>query len=131
MFFIVDKNTRVVLRTSLTPFNVDESVQPPNGIVQLKGIENNTVPSFDPQTQKLVRSFTDDDATGTRTFRLQAVALSADELAVVAQASQDETERLAIKAVISDLRNGIGTATQRIQRVERACAYLLRQEVRR
>lgn len=131
MYFILNKNTREVVRRSETPFNIDDTIQPPSPMIQLKRVDVETKPTFDAATQKLVHNFTDNDAAFTRTFAYSVVALDTAERSTVTQQTQDETARLQIKAVIADVRNGVGTAVERLVRLEKAVAYLLRYEVRR
>jgi hypothetical protein len=129
MYFIVDKNTRALIRQSQTPFNIDETIQPDDPLIQLKQVDDPTVPTFDANTQKLVNSFADDDAAHTRTFKMVVAPLTQAEQAARQQALQDETTRQQIKAVYSDLKNGTGTASDRLLRIERAVAWLLRNAV--
>jgi hypothetical protein len=129
MYFIIDKNTREVIRRSTTPFNIDETIQPPAPFIQLKQVDDLTVPTFNPNTQKLSATFVDDDVAGTRTFKQIAVPLTQAELDANAKLAQDEATRQQIKTVYSDLRNGVGTAAERLVRLEKAVAYLLRNSV--
>ena len=131
MFFIINKTTRAVIRVSETPFNIDENVQPGGEVIQLKRVDDKTKPTFDPATQKLVKNFADDDKTFTRIFKWEVVSLTNGELAQRTQELQDEANRVQIKAVANDLKNGVGTNAERLVRLEKVVAYLLRNEVRR
>lgn len=131
MFYIINKTTRQLYRQSQTPFNIDETKQPEGDVIQLKQVIDASRPTHNPDTEKLVESIVDNDVAFTRTFRLVVAPLSAPEIAAVTQRNADETNRLQIKAVIADLRNGVGTAVERLTRLEKAVAYLLREEVRR
>lgn len=131
MFYIINKETRELIRRSETPFNIDATVQPPPPMIQLKRIDINTKPAFNAATQRLNYDFVDDDAVFTRTFSWSVVALTNGELTAATQAASDEASRVQIKAVIADLRNGVGTAAERLARIEKGLAYLLRGEVRR
>jgi hypothetical protein len=51
------------------------------------------------------------------------------ELDAKAQAAADETERQVLRGAYLDLKNGTGTQAERLRRVERAAAWLLRQYV--
>jgi len=126
MFFIINKTTRQVIRTSETPFNIDENVQPGGGVIQLKRIDDETKPNFDPATQKLVRNFVDDDSAFTRTFSFSVAQLTNGELAAATQAVQGETQRQQIKTLIDAFKNGTATNAQ----VQKAIAYLLKDAVR-
>lgn len=110
MFYIIDESTREVIRRSQTPFNIDESIKPPAGVVQLKHVVDETQPTFDPATHKLERTFTDDGVAGTRTFSFEAVPLTAGEAAAVQQLADDTAELDQIKTVYNAIRNGTGTA---------------------
>jgi hypothetical protein len=129
MYFIVDKNTRDLIRQSQTPFNIDETVQPPDPLIQLKQVDDPTLPTFDATTQKLVGSFVDDDLAHTRTFKMVVAPLTQAEQDSKTATLQDEATRQQIKAVYSDLKNGVGTASDRLLRLERAVAWLLRNAV--
>ena len=126
-YYILDKITRELKRESRTPFNIDPAVQPPAPYIQLVRVEDATQPAFDPATQKLARTFTDDDAAFTRTFHYVVAAMTAEEIAAYQKRQQDEATLNQIKAVYLDMKNGVGTNLERLQRVEKACAYLLRQ----
>jgi hypothetical protein len=132
MYYIVKKATRELIRQSDRPFNVDETVQPEDTTtIQLKHVEDNTGPAYDPATQKLEREFVDDDAAFTRTFRYKVVAMTTAEQTAYQQGLADETERQQIKSIYQDLKNGTGTTAARLARVEKVCAWLLRDAVRR
>lgn len=126
MFFILHSVTRVLVRTSSTPFNVDEAVQPPAPHIQLKRVDDNTQPAFNAATHKLQRTSVDDDVAFTRTFIWQAVALTQQEINANTQAATDAATLVTIRNVYNDLRNGVGTAAERLVRIERAVAWLLR-----
>lgn len=128
-YYIVHSQTREVVRTSREPFNIDPSVQPPARYLQLVRVDDATVPAYDPATQKIVRQFTDDDNAFTRTFYNAVVAMTAEEQAAYQKRLQDKATLNQIKAVYLDMKNGVGTAGERLQRVEKACAWLLRQHV--
>lgn len=129
-YYILDSTTRVIIRQSHAPFNIDEGIQPPPPLIQLKRIDNDTLPTFDPATEKVVRTFTDDDLLFTRTFFWQVTALTPEEVAAFQQRQQDDATLQIIRSVYQDLRNGVGTATERLTRVERAVAWLLRESAR-
>lgn len=124
-YYIVNADTRALIRTSRTPFNVDEDIQPPAPYIQLKHVDG-VRPAFDPATQKLVQNIVDDDVAHTRTYGWSIVALSQAELDALAQQAQDAATLIIIRNVYQDLRNGVGTAAERLQRLERAVAWLLR-----
>ena len=130
MYFIINRKTRELIRTSQTPVNVDETVNEFGDLIQLKRVENNTQPAFKSATQKLNRISTDDDVAFTRTFTWEVVSLTQPELDAIAEQTASEATRQQIKAVYTALRNGTGTATERIVRIERAVAWLLRNEVK-
>jgi hypothetical protein len=52
--------------------------------------------------------------------------LEAAWLEVVAENEADATEETQVKAVLQDLKNGVGTTAQRLTRAERAIIYLFR-----
>lgn len=120
MYLILDKNTREVLERNDSPFGNDPALQPPDPLIQLTEVRDNTVPPFDKRIQKLDWQFTDDDAAFTRNWGYVVVPLSQQEL-------DDIAERQQVKTVIQDLRNSTGSNAQRITRCERVLVYLLRQ----
>lgn len=128
-YYIIHSQTREVVRTSREPFNIDPSVQPPAPYLQLVRVDDATVPAYDPATQKIVRQFTDDDNAFTRTFYNAVVAMTVEEQAAYQKRLADEATLNQIKAVYLNMKNGVGTAGERLQRVEKACAWLLRQYV--
>lgn len=130
MFYIINSNTREVVRESRTPFNIDPAIQPPPPFLQLRRVIDETQPTFDPATEKLVREFVDDDAAGTRTFRQVVAPMTADEIAAYQRRQADAAELEQLRLVYNDLKNGVGTAAERIQRVERVCAWLLKDYAR-
>lgn len=130
MYYIINKTTRALIRQSQTPFNIDENVQPPDPAIQLKRIDDDTMPALNPATQKIVRQFTDDDTAFTRTFHNVVTAMTDAEITAYAEAQQAETTRLQIRAAYIALTNGTGTNVERLQRLERAVAWLLRQVVK-
>jgi hypothetical protein len=129
-YYIVNRDTRALVRESSTPFNIDESVQPDPPLIQLKRVDDDTRPAFDPATQKLVRIFTDNDAAFTRTWSWQVQAKTQAEMDAYQLEQQDAATLVIIRNVYQDLKNGVGTAVQRLERCERALAWLLRQHVR-
>ena len=130
MYYIINKLTREVIRESHTPFNIDETVQPSDPLIQLKRVDVDTTPAFDPATQKIVRQFADNDAAFTRTFSNVVVAMTRAEKDAYALRQSDSAELVQLRAVYNDLKNGVGTATQRTVRLEKCVAWLLREYVR-
>lgn len=129
-YYIVNMNTRELVRTSHSPFNIDEAVQPPSPLIQLKRVDNDTVPSFNAATQKVIRSSIDNDTLFTRTFYFEVVSLSQAEIDANQLNQTDEATRILIKNGYMDLKNGAGTTAERAARLERAVAWLLRQYVK-
>ena len=125
-FYIIHSVTRAVVRTSSTPFNVDEAVQPPAPHIQLRRIDDDTLPAVNAATHKLERTFTDNDMAFTRTFIWQVVALTQAEIDANTLAAQDAATLVIIANVYAALKNGTGTAAERLVRLERAVAWLLR-----
>lgn len=128
LFYIVHKGTREVVRQSPKPFNSDESVQPHPPLIQLKRVEDETVPVYDESREKLVQNFVDDDNAGTRTFIWEVAPLSQEEINAYAKRQTDAETLEQLRAVYQDLKNGAGTSSVRIARLEKICAYLLRHE---
>jgi hypothetical protein len=129
-YFIVHSTTREVANVSSTPFNIDESVQPPAPYLQLKRVDNDTIPAFNIATQKLVRIFTDNDTLFTRTFSWSVVAKTQAEIDAYNLEQDDNNTLTVIRNNYQALINGTGTATDRLVRCERGLAYLLRLLVR-
>ncbi len=126
MYFIINKSTRELIRQSQSPFNIDDKVQPPLPAFQLKGVEDATVPAFDANTHRLNRTFVDDDTAATRTFKNEVVPLTAPQLAAIAKRISDEAQRQQIKTIYAALVAGTGTAAERLVRLEKSVAYLLK-----
>lgn len=126
-YYIIHSETREVIRTSREPFNIDPSVQPPAPYLQLVRVDDATVPAYDPATQKIVRQFVDDDNAFTRTFYNAVAQMTAEEQAAYQKRLADEAKLQTIRQHYNDLKNGVGTNLERLVRVERACAWLLRQ----
>lgn len=129
-YYIIDSNTREVVRESRTPFNIDPAIQPPDPYLQLVRVDDDRRPAFDEATQKLVREFVDDDAAFTRTFRFVVAPMTAEEIAAYQRRQADTAELQQLRAVYQDLQNGVGTSTERMRRVERVCAWLLKDYAR-
>ena len=127
MYYIIHSQTREVVRQSKQPFNIDPAIQPPAPYLQLVRVDDATVPAYDPATQKLERQFVDDDQAFTRTFFNAVVAMTAEERAAYQQRQADEQTLQMIRQHYNDLKNGVGTNLERLQRVERGLAWLLRQ----
>lgn len=128
-YYIVHSISRAVVRESRFPFNVDENIQPPAPHIQLKRVDNDTVPNFNPATQKTIRSFVDNDSAFTRTFSWQVVAKTQQEMDEFQRQTQDAATLQIIRDVYQDLKNGVGTAAERLTRVERAVAWLLKDNI--
>lgn len=124
-YYIIDSNTREVVRESRTPFNIDPAIQPTAPHIQLRRVIDETVPPFDPATEKLVREFVDDDAAFTRTFRQVVAPMTAEEIAAYQRRQADAAELEQLRAVYQALKDGTGTSAERLRRVERVCAWLL------
>ena len=130
MFYIINKTTRELIRESATPFNVDEAVQPDAPLIQLKLVRDDTKPAYDAATEKLVQTTVDDDAAFTRNVKWVKQAMTPAEVTAYQQKQTDAATLQTIKSVYSDLKNGVGTAGERLVRLERAVAYLLRESVK-
>ncbi len=130
MYLIIKKDTNEVVKKSDAPFNADESIQPPPPLVQLKVIRDETKPGYDAANEKLVLTHKDDFKLLTRTYFFEKAVLSSEEKALITQASADETTRQQVKTVYAALKAGTGTATQRLVRIEKAVAYLLKDLVK-
>lgn len=130
MFYIVDKITRQLIRTSKERINIDESVNEFGDLIQLRHVEDANIPAFDKATHKLQRNVADDDVAYTRTFSYVAVPLTQAELDANAATNAEETTRTQIKTAITAMRNGTGTASERLARIERAMVFILREFVR-
>ena len=127
MFYIINKLTRELIRTTSNPVNVDESVNEWGDVIQLKRIDDNTLPAFNSATQKLVRISTDNDAAHTRTFSWSVVALTQAELDEIAEKAADTNRRTQAQNMLTALENGTITAAQQRQ----VLAFLLRRELKR
>ncbi len=119
MYYIINKNTRQTVRESLTPFNIDESVQPQSPLVQLKRADQNELPAFNPLTEKLSYIFTDNDVKKSRTFSYSVKALTVEEIADAAKRKLENDEKIQILLILPDLKNGTGTSVIRQARIER------------
>lgn len=124
MFYIINKDTRQLIRQSESPFNVDESVQPPLPQIQLRHVEDENIPVFNEATEKLNRIFTDDDINFTRTFSYEVVAKTVQEQAEHQARVNDGLERAAAKAELPAMANSTGSAIARQERLERVVLRL-------
>lgn len=118
-FYTVNTQTGETVKTSPAPFNVDENVQPDPPFVQLKRVDDNTVPVYAEATHKLVRSVTDSYQAHTRTFYNEVVEKTQAEKNAYQQRLADDADRAAAKAVLLDMKNGVGTQTVRTTRLEK------------
>jgi hypothetical protein len=105
-------------------------VQPPAPYLQLKRVDDDTIPAFNIATQKLVRIFTDNDTLFTRTFSWSVVAKTQAEIDAYNLEQSDNNTLTVIRNNYQDLINGTGTNLERLVRCERGLAYLLRLLVR-
>ena len=82
-------------------------------------------PAYDPNTSKVVKSnsISVNEHIKTKTV----VPLSSEELQVISRRNQQQTDIEAIKNAMTALKNGEGTAVERLARVERACVWLLKE----
>ncbi len=80
--------------------------------------------------ERIEKYFEDDDEALTRTFKKRAVPLSQSQIDRRTQREADQAERQTLKAHYQDLKNGAGTAAERLQRVERMLAHVIRHEMR-
>lgn len=130
MFYIVDKTTRQLIRTTTERVNIDESVNEFGDLIQLRHVEDAKLPAFDKATHKLQRNVADDDKAFTRTFSYVAVPLTNGELTKATAEATAETTRGQLKTAYTALQNGTGTVAERLARVEKALAFVLREFVR-
>lgn len=89
--------------------------------------ENPTAPVYDPATQIAEGgpSVVDVNAnTYTRTWVIRA--LTQEELDENAINAANEVEKDQAKAVYADLKNGVGTQIERLERLEKVAAHLLK-----
>lgn len=49
-----------------------------------------------------------------------------DRAAAATETASDNTETAQLRALVADLKSGAGTTAQRLQRVERVCAHLIK-----
>ena len=126
-FYIIRKSDRSLVRRTTAPINT--LTNETDTELCLMQVESDVIPAFNPATQKLVRVFTDNDALYTRTFSYTVSALTQAELNALTSAQQTALTKQEIKAAYTAMVNGTGTAAERIARLEKAVAYLLRQEV--
>ena len=113
----------VGLDPDIVPLRNTEGLRP----VPVFDPENPTVPVFDPATQVVEGgpSVVDVDAnTYTRTWVIRA--LTQEELDNIATNTANEVERDQAKAVYADLKNGVGTQIERLERLEKVAAHLLK-----
>ena len=127
--YMINSQTRVVY-TSYE--NNPASSGRPNAI-QLVGVDGPTIanpPSYDPSTERLERQFDDDDIALTRTFKKVVIPLTQAEIDQRTENQDDDTERQAIKPFYQDLKNGTGNNAERLRRVERMLAWLIRRDLK-
>lgn len=125
------KITKVIIAEHRTPVRADglvpEDLDP---ALELVEVSQEAPPAYNAGTHALERTETELPPLSERhPIRLvrgwRAVALTAEQLAAIAQRAADETERTQLRALVSDLRSGTGTAAQRQVRLERCVARLI------
>lgn len=102
----------------------------PNNIVPLLRVINSK-PSYDPNSEGLSRSTEVDVANNTYTYSWNVVTLTAEEAIEAAETQQRNDFDTQISSIILNLRNGTGTNAQRLARVEKAVAYILKDKYQR
>lgn len=116
MYYIVNKENGETLSTNLTPFNIDPNVQPEDdSIVQLKHVEDETVPIYNKSSHKLVRTSVDNFVNFTRTFKLVAEELTEEDKASIKISAQERNFNNVLRIQLS---SGNGTLEERVARLE-------------
>ena len=85
-------------------------------------------PVYDSATERIQRvDPVYDVVEETATYSWEIVSLTQDELDAIADREADDAQLVIIKAAYQDLKNGVGTATERLERIEKGLAYILKQ----
>ena len=87
---------------------------------ELKYVPISDPPATNPETHKLERSLT------TEEYGWVSVPLTTEELDALAAQAAADAEREQAKALYLDLKNGTGTTLERLLRVEKVLAYILK-----
>jgi hypothetical protein len=123
IFYIIHKDTRELIGQSNFPFNIDEQIQPPLPLIQLKHFADAEIPDYNVATEKLNWVFIDDDINFTRTYFYEVVAKTAQEQADYQTQQTAITERASAKAQIPNIASGSNESpVQRIGRLEQIVA---------
>jgi len=122
MYYIVDVKTGETLKESETPFNVDENVQPPFPLAQLKGVEPEP-PQFNKMTQKLNKVFEDNFSNFTRVFSYETETLP-DEL--IAKHRNTVNKRNEKNTLINTFKLSNLSVEKRLERLEDLMVKLLK-----
>lgn len=102
-----------------------EVSDPTVGIAQV--IVNPKPTNYDPDTHKLEKQEALWPAQEAYYITWKVVPLTQEELDAVAERKADEALQQQIRAAYLDLKNGVGTALERLARDEKATAWLLKQ----
>lgn len=117
-YAILDRDAQGTLFVARTAFF---DVLPTHKPGMIRPIVNANPPTGPGPTEVLyIVGYTIDDTQVVRTLAVRA--MTAEELA----AKNDDTERQQLIAIYNDLKNGVGTAGERITRVERVLAWVLK-----
>lgn len=97
-----------------------------NMLMLTKGV----MPVYDSATHEITREQVIDVPASEYRTEYTAAPLSAEDLAEVQEDSEIDAERVQAIAVYQDLKDGAGNSNQRIARVEKVAAHLLRRMYR-
>lgn len=124
MYIIRNKTTKEVIRKSKTPISIDGEIKDLDPNLEVLEVIQNDRPTYNPETSKLER--TETEQGGQIIIDWNIVDLSAEELQAIQDQKDAEAERQQAKAIYLDLKKGVGTAGERLTRVEKVLARLLR-----
>lgn len=127
MYIIRNKTTKEVIRRSPTPIRADGKLPADlDRDVEVLIETTEPQPSYDAATQKLVPAVREEAGRPGEPTNLingwSVAALSAAELVDLKARDDDRTERTAVKAMITKLKDGTATTAE----MKRALAYLLK-----
>lgn len=128
---VYNTDTSTILRRSMKWPRADgqEIVGAPANIVPLLEVTAPKPAPSDPATLKVIADDPVVDVPGnTLTQAWQEVAMSQEEQDIYAEAQANAAELELVKSVYQALKNGTGTDAQRLTRVERVLAFLIKRD---
>lgn len=139
MIYPVDLDARYVVHNTVTLETTSPKTWPRTDGMEVQGLDADLVilkivvdakPAYDPLAISLKSSDVIDVPAEEYRREWSIVPLSAEALADIQETADLEAEQAQAISIYQDLKNGAGNSNQRIARVEKVLAHLLRKEYR-